>query len=214
MIDSNFIKNKTIDPLNVSRETLNELDQYSSSIINKNKEINLISSSTEKSINSRHIYDSAQTIEFIDKKGVNICTDIGSGAGLPGIVLAILMKRKKPQFKVIFYEKSFHKSNFLKEMSKKFKLNTEVHQKNIFEEKNLETDILISRAFKPLPVILKIATENFKKFKYIILFLGKSGNEVLKEAKKKWEFNYEERKSLTNDDSLVIKISNLKKKNV
>ena len=214
MIDSNFIKNNKIAHLNVSRETLDELDEYSLSIINKNKEINLISSNTEKSINTRHIYDSAQIIDFIDENKVNLCTDIGAGAGLPGIVLAILMKRKKPLFKVIFYEKSFHKSNFLKEMSKKFKLNTEVHQKNIFEEKNLETDILISRAFKPLPVILKIATENFKKFKYIILFLGKSGNEVLKEAKKKWEFNYEERKSLTNDDSLVIKISNLKKKNV
>ena len=210
MIDSNFIKNSKIGIQNVSRETLDELNNYSLSILKKNKDINLISLSTEKSINTRHILVSAQTIDFIDKND-NICTDLGSGAGLPGIVLAILMKPKKPEFKVIFYEKSYHKSKFLKEISKKFKLNTEINQKNIFEQKNLQTDIIISRAFKPVPVIFEIALKNFKKFKYIILFLGKSGKEVLKEASKKWKFEYEEKKSLTNNESLVVKISNLKK---
>ena len=212
MIDSNFIKNSKFIAQYVSRETLDELNKYSLSILKKNKEINLISTSTEKSIKSRHIDDSAQIIDFIDKNDINVCTDLGSGAGLPGIVLAILMKSKKPQFKVILYEKSYHKSNFLKEISKKFNLNTEINQKNIFDQKNLQTDIIISRAFKPLPVIFEIALKNFKKFKYIILFLGKSGKEILKEATNKWKFDYEERKSLTNKDSLVIKIYNLKKK--
>jgi len=213
LIDSNFIKRSKLSIQNVSRETLDELNSYTSSILNKNKEINLISSTSEKSINTRHIVDSAQTIDFIDKNDVKICTDLGSGAGLPGIVLAILMKPKKPEFKVIFYEKSYHKSNFLKEISKKFKLNTEIKQKNIFEQKNLQTDIIISRAFKPLPVIFEIALNNFKEFKYIILFLGKSGKEILKEASRKWEFEYEEKKSLTSDESLVVRISNLQKKN-
>ena len=212
MIDSNFIKNSKFIAQYVSRETIDELNKYSLSILKKNKHINLISRSTEKSIKSRHIEDSAQIIDFIDKNDISVCTDLGSGAGLPGIVLAILMKSKKPQFKVILYEKSYHKSNFLKEISKKFNLNTEINQKNIFDQKNLQTDIIISRAFKPLPVIFEIALKNFKKFKYIILFLGKSGKEILKEATNKWKFDYEERKSLTNEDSLVIKISNLKKR--
>ena len=213
MIDSNFIKNTKLGIQNVSRETLDELNNYSLSILKKNKYINLISSSTEKSINTRHIADSAQIIDFIDKNDIKICTDLGSGAGLPGIVLAILMKHKNPEFKVIFYEKSYHKSNFLKEVSKKFNLNTEIEQKNIFEQKNLQTDLIISRAFKPLPIIFDIASNNFIKFKYIILFLGKSGKEIMKEALKKWNFDYEEKKSLTSDESLVVKISNLKKKN-
>jgi len=212
LIDSNYIKNSKFIIQNVSRETLDELNKYGLSILKKNKEINLISTSTEKSINSRHIADSAQIIDFIDKNDVKVCTDLGSGAGLPGIVLAILMKPIKSQFKVIFYEKSYHKSNFLKEMSKKFNLNTEINQKNIFEQKNLQTDIIVSRAFKPLPVIFEIALKNFKKFKYIILFLGKSGKEILKDASKKWKFDCEEKKSLTSEESLVIKISNLKKK--
>ena len=213
MIDSDIIKNKNYYSIDVSRETLNDLKEYSKSIINKNKEINLISTSTEKIINRRHIEDSAQTIDFIDNIKIKTCTDLGSGAGLPGIVLAILMKPKKPQFKVILYEKSFHKSKFLTDMSKKFNLNTEVYQKNIFEEKNLNTDVIISRAFKPLPIIFEIAEKNFKSFKYIILFLGKNGKKILNEALKIWKFDYEEKKSLTNDESIVIKIFNLKKKN-
>ena len=210
MIDSNFIKNSKFGIQNVSRETLDELEKYSLSILKKNKDINLISTRTEKLINIRHIADSAQIIDFVDKNDTEVCTDLGSGAGLPGIVLAILMKPKKPQFKMIFYEKSYHKSKFLEEISRKFNLNTEINQKNIFDQKNLKTDIIISRAFKPLPVIFDIATKNFKKFKYIILFLGKSGKQILKETSKKWNFDYEEKKSLTSDESLVVKISNLK----
>ncbi len=214
MIDSDIIKNKDYYYPNVSRETLNDLKEYTKSILSKNREINLISNSTEKTINTRHIKDSAQTIDFIDNKDIYTCTDLGSGAGLPGIVLAILMKHKNPLFKVIFYEKSFHKSNFLKEMSKKFKLNTEIHQENIFKEQNLKTDVIISRAFKPLPTILEIASTNFNNFKYIILYLGKSGKKILEDALKNWKFDYEQKKSLTNEESLIVKISNLKKKNV
>ena len=212
MIDSNIFKIDKIISLNVSRETLEELKDYTNSIIEKNRTLNLISKSTEKLIKYRHILDTAQTIDFIDKKDINICTDLGSGAGLPGIVLAILMKPKKQVFKLIFYEKSYHKSNFLREMAIKFNLNTEIHQKNIFHEKNLITDVIISRAFKPLPIIFEIAQNNFKNFKYIILFLGKNGKKVLKNALKFWNFDYEEKKSLTSKESMIIKISNLRKK--
>ena len=213
MIDSNFLKIDKLSFSNVSRETLRELNDYSKEIIRRNSSINLISKSTEKSINSRHIQDSAQTIDFINKNDIKVCTDLGSGAGLPGIVLGILMKPKKPLFKLIFYEKSYHKSVFLKEMTKKFNLKSEIHQKNIFEEKNLYTDVIISRAFKPLPLIFQIAENNFKSFKYIILYLGKSGKKIMNDAQKFWKFDYEEKKSLTNNESLIVKIYNLQKRN-
>ena len=212
MIDSNYIKIDKLSLPNVSRETLKHLEEYSNAILLENKRVNLISKSTEKSITIRHIKDTAQTIEFIDKNDIKTCTDIGSGAGLPGIVLGILMKAKKPEFKVIFYEKSFHKSNFLKEMTKKFYLNSEIYRRNIFNEKNLVTDVIISRAFKPLPIIFQIAQTNFKKFRYIIIFLGKSGKEILNDALNFWKFDYEIKKSLTREGSLIVKISNLKKK--
>ena len=210
MIDSEIIEYSKLEPLNVSRETFPELEEFRSLILEKNKDINLISSDSEQNSRERHIVDSAQIIDFIDKND-KICTDIGSGSGLPGIVLAIIMKHKKSNMKFYLYEKSVHKSNFLKEVSKRFKLNTKVIQKNIFDEKNLESDSIVARAFKPLPTILDLVNNNFKKFTKIILFLGKNGKTALKESLKEWKFDYEEKKSLTSDESCLIKITNLKK---
>ena len=200
-----------MEPLNVSRETFPELEQFRKTIIEKNKVINLISKDTEDVSKERHIIDSAQIIDLID---INcpVCTDIGSGSGLPGIVLAIIMKHKKISMKFNLYEKSFRKTEFLKEVINKFNLNAEVFQKNIFEEKNLVTDTLVTRAFKPLPTILDLVTDNFKKSNSIISFLGKNGKDHLLECTRIWNFEYKEKKSLTNPDSKIIKIYNLKKK--
>ncbi len=211
MIDSNILEYSKLEPLNVSRETFPELEEFRSLIIKKNKDINLISTNSEPFSRERHIVDSAQIIDFIDKND-KVCTDIGSGSGLPGIVLAIIMKHKNSNMKFHLYEKSYHKSNFLKEVSKKFCLKTKIYQKNIFEEKNLKTDIIVTRAFKSLPVILDLANNNFIKYKNIILFLGENGKSLIKECQKKWQFKYEKKKSLTNEKSLLIKIFNLEKK--
>ena len=211
MIDSNIINFSKLEPLNVTRETFPDLEEFRSLILEKNKEINLISSKTEDNSRERHIIDSAQIIDIIDEN-MNLCTDIGSGSGLPGIVLAIIMKHKKSNMKFHLYEKSYHKSSFLKLASEKLNLNVKIFQKNIFYEKNLTSDIIVARAFKPLPVILELIESNFKSFNEIILFLGKSGKELLDEALTKWQFEYKERKSLTSSDSIIIKIENLKKK--
>ena len=211
MIDSNILEYSKLEPLNVSRETFPELEEFRSLILAKNKQINLISSNTEAISRERHIIDSAQIVDIIDENK-NLCTDIGSGSGLPGIVLAIIMKHKKSNMKFHLYEKSYHKSNFLKLASEKLNLNVKIFQKNIFNEKNLASDIIVARAFKPLPVILELIKSNFKYFNEIILFLGKSGKELLEESLTRWEFDYKERKSLTSSDSIILKIENLKKK--
>ena len=211
MIDSNILNYSCLEPLNVSRETFPDLEKFRQIIIKKNKDINLISKQTEQISKERHIIDSAQIIDLIDLNK-HICTDIGSGAGLPGIVLAIIMKHKKSNMKFKLYEKSFHKSNFLREVSSTFDLNVEVLQKDIYKEKNIETDIIVARAFKPIPIILDLIQKNFKYFKEVILFLGKNGKEILNEALFEWEFESVEKKSITSKDSLIIKINNLKKR--
>ena len=211
MIDSNILNYSCLEPLNVSRETFHDLEEFRQIIIQKNKSINLISKNSESVSKERHIIDSAQIIDLIDLNQP-VCTDIGSGSGLPGIVLAIIMKHKNSEMKFKLYEKSFHKSNFLKEVSNKFSLNVEVLQKDIFEEKNLNSGIIVARAFKPLPVILNLVHNNFKYFKEVILYLGKNGKEILQDVLKEWELEYQEKKSITSDGSIIIKISKLKKK--
>ena len=203
-----------ISNLNVSRETCNELESLISMIQEKNKEINVISRKIieKKDIRERHIIDSAQIIDFVDLN-CNTTTDLGSGAGLPGIIVAIILKNMKNKMNVHLYEKSYHKSHFLKEVSEKLNLNTKVFQKNIFEIKNLETGTIMSRAFKPMPVVLDLVYENFSKYKNLIFFMGKSGKKVFENSKKKWELEYIEKKSLTSKDSFLINIKKIKKKN-
>ena len=95
--------------------------------------------------------------------------------------------------------------------SNKLDLNAEVFQKDIFNEKDIETDLIIARAFKPLPIVLELAEKNFKKFKSIIIFLGKNKKDILEKALANWSFDYKEKKSLTSSESKIIKICNLKK---
>ena len=202
-----------LNHLNVSRETFLDFENYISLIIEKNKKINIISQNTasKNSIIERHIIDSAQIIDFIDLNS-NTTIDLGSGAGFPGIIVAIILKNMKNKMNVHLYEKSYHKSNFLKEISKKLNLNTKVFQKNIFEIKNLETGTIMSRAFKPMPVVLDLIYENLYEYKNLIFFMGKNGRKIFENSKKKWELNYTVKKSLTNEDSYLINVKKIKKK--
>ena len=210
IISKNYSK---ITKFEVSRETCNELESLISMIQKKNKEINIISrkNSDEGVIRQRHIVDSAQIIDFVDLN-TNTTSDLGSGGGLPGLIIAILMKKLKNSMKIKLYEKSHHKCVFLKDVSKKLELNTEIIQKDIFKLRDIETGTIMSRAFKPMPIILDLVQKNFRKYKNIILFMGKSGRKILNETLKIWDLDYEEKKSLTNKDSFLLNIKNMEKK--
>ena len=206
-------KYSLLNQLNVSRETYLDFENFVSMIIKKNKEINIISraDSQKEVIRDRHIIDSAQILDFIDLN-VNTTSDIGTGAGLPGIVMAIIMKHLKKEMKFNLYEKSHHKGLFLKDVSRKLNLDTEVIQKDIFKSKDLKSGTIMARAFKPLPIVLELVYKNFTSYKNLILFMGKNGREILEETLKNWDFDYIEKKSLTNKDSFLLNIKNIKKK--
>ena len=198
---------------NVPRETFLEFERFVSILKLRNEEINLISKETAKNevIRDRHIVDSAQIIEFVDLNS-NIITDIGSGGGLPGIIISIILKNIKNSAKVHLYEKSHHKSTFLRKTSMELKLNTKVIQKNIFEAQNLESGTIMARAFKPLPIILDLVSKNFSSYKNLIVFMGKNGEKILEDTLINWDFNFEKKKSITSEDSFLLNIKNIKKK--
>ena len=198
---------------NVPRETLIEFDLFISMLQKENEKINIISKETAKNevIRHRHVIDSAQIIEFVNLNS-NIITDIGSGGGMPGIILSIMIKNMKNSAKVHLYEKSYHKSGFLRKVSRDLKLNTEVMQENVFEAKNLESGTIMARAFKPLPIILDLVYKNFSSYKNLIVFMGKNGKKVLEETLINWDFDFEKKKSITSEDSFLLNIKNIKKK--
>ena len=202
-----------IPNLDVSRETCNDLETLISMIREKNREINLISKKTSEktTIRDRHILDSAQIIDIVDLNG-NTTSDLGTGGGMPGLVIAVMMKKLKNKMKINLYEKSHHKCIFLREVSKKLKLNTEIIQKDIFTVKNIETGTIMSRAFKPMPVILDLVNQNFNKYKNIIFFMGNRGRKILNDTLKEWDLDYDEKKSLTSDNSFILNITKIEKK--
>ena len=196
----------------VSRETISSLKEYEDMLINANKTLNLIGKSTINDIWDRHFLDSAQLIDFIDKNDKEL-VDLGTGAGFPGLVVAILAKDRKIPLKIRLLEKSLKKTKFLTSVIKKLDLSVEVDDQNIFDnEFKLDQDLISARAFKPLKVILELIHNKAKNFKKIFIFLGKTGKNELLQASKNWDIKYKQRMSVTNSDSLILEIRELNKK--
>jgi len=151
-------------------------------------------------------------IDFIDKNTSNLI-DLGSGAGFPGLIIAILAKDRKIRIKVKLIEKSTKKASFLREIVNYLNLNVEVLNINALTHvKKLEADLIVARAFKPLKIILQFLDKNTENWKKVFLFLGKTGQDELLQASKSWDIKYKQRMSVTSSDSIVIEINKLKKK--
>ena len=196
----------------VSRETITSLVKYENYLIKSNKTLNLIGKSTINEIWLRHFLDSSQVIDFIDKNTRNLI-DLGSGAGFPGLIIAILAKDRKIRLEVKLIEKSPKKASFLREIVNYLNLNVEVLNINALTyAKKLEADIIVARAFKPLKIILQFLDKNTENWKKVFLFLGKTGQDELLQASKSWDIKYKKRMSVTSSDSVVIEINKLKKK--
>ena len=194
----------------VSRETISSLKKYEDLLIKYNSGLNLVGKSTINEIWSRHFLDSAQVIDLIDKN-INSCIDIGSGAGFPGLVLALLLKHKKSQANFKILEKSPKKCNFLKLVSSELGLDTEIICQDIKNIKKINCDFAIARAFKPLPEIFEIIHSKINFSAKLVLFLGAKQSGLLDETSKKWNMEYKQRKSITSSDSLIIEVNKLER---
>ena len=198
--------------IQVSRETITSLKKYEDLLIKANKSLNLVGNSTINQIWSRHFLDSAQVIDFVDKND-KCLVDLGSGAGFPGLVLAIACKDRKIPLKIKLIEKSSKKVKFLKNVIEELDLKVEVFNQNILEEEiKFVEDVFITRAFKPLKKILQLMHNNAENYKKIFIFLGKTGKNEILQASKSWDIEYKQRVSVTSSDSMVIEINRLKKK--
>jgi 16S rRNA (guanine527-N7)-methyltransferase len=202
-----------IKKFNVSRETIEKLNKYKDFLISSNKLLNLIGKTTENHIFLRHFIDSAQIYDLIEDKSEII--DLGSGAGFPGVILRILMDYNKVDGNITLIEKSPKKCKFLDDLIDKLDLNIKIVNLKIvnlkienFKLNKIST--IVSRAFKNTVDIMDIVFKNNDKIESIVLLKGKTYQQELEDAKKKYTFDVEKFRSITSDESFILKISNIK----
>ena len=202
--DIDFFKKK----FDVSRETIEKLKIYHKFLIEKNKTLNLIGKKTEKSIFSRHFKDSAQIYDLLDKK-LDII-DIGSGAGFPGIIVKIIMENQSLNGSIILIEKSPKKSDFLRDLCIKLDLKVKIENRRLEIYDFLKNSTVVSRAFKSILDTIDILYRNIENIKELVLLKGKTYQQEVDNAKKKYTFELEKFRSITSDESSIIKIRNIK----
>ena len=191
----NILKNS----LNFSDHAIEKLKKFANLVLMENKNYNLISKSTENQIWFRHILDSAQLVKFIDFN-LKSLADLGSGAGFPGLVVAIFNKNKA--FHVKLYEKSPVKRRFLKEVIKELSINAET----LGDVRNeaIDSDIIICRAFKKLDNVIQVSREIAKKPHKLMILKGQNAQKEIKNSFKTKKYPYKLEKSMTNKDSRII----------
>ena len=189
------------EKIGFSKSSIQKLKEFKTCLLKYNKRYNLISKNTENSIWFRHILDSAQIINFLKDENVNEIADLGSGAGFPGLVIAIFSENA--EFHVKLYEKSPVKRNFLDEVKNKLSLkNLSIHN-NVYDEEII-ADFVVCRAFKKIGEILKISRENIKKPHKMVILKGKNAQLEINKVSLGKNYSYKMKNSITNDDSKII----------
>ena len=198
-MQDNEVTNILLNQLSFSSKNISDLKIFKNELLKANKKHNFISKNTETIVWHRHILDSAQLVKFIDFSKGSL-SDLGSGAGFPGLILALFNKNKN--FHVKLYEKSPVKRAFLREISDRLSLKIEILG-NIYNE-TIDTDYIVSRAFKKLESIIQVSREIAKKSHKLIILKGQNAQEDLKKAFNKEKYDYKLENSITNEKSKII----------
>ena len=185
--------------LNYSSKSISNIKIFINELLRVNKKHNFISKSTENVIWHRHVLDSAQLVKFIDFSKGSL-SDLGSGAGFPGLILAFFNESK--DFHVKLYEKSPVKRAFLEHISNRLSIKVEIFG-NVYED-FIDSDYIVSRAFKKLEAIIQVSREIAKKSHKLIILKGQNAQKDLKKAFNKEKYDYKLENSITNVDSKII----------
>ncbi len=185
-------------------ETEARLAAYRDLLLRWNTCINLISGQTATEIDQRHIADCAQLLPLLPSEGP--IADIGSGAGLPGLVLAIM----QPEREIHLVESDKRKAAFLVEASAQLKLTmVRVHARRAENAKLPPLSAIMARAFAPLIALLPYAADFLAPGGVAIFPKGKTAEKELTEAALGWHFTCERLPSTTNPDATILRLSNI-----
>ena len=195
--------------LNVSRETFLRLKEYEKLLFKWNAKINLVSKSTLDNFWNRHVLDSVQFLSSVgDKAGKWV--DLGSGGGLPGLVVAILSDEIEPVNKLFLVEADVRKAVFLKTVCRELGLKVEVYNNRVEELPPMSANIVSARALAPLKTLCLYAKNHLAKDGVAVFAKGENWKAELVEAQKKWIFSYEAVKSTLHEGSVVLVLRGIK----
>lgn len=195
--------------LNVSRETFLRLKEYEKLLFKWNAKINLVSRSTLDNFWNRHVLDSAQFLSSVSEKAGK-WVDLGSGGGLPGLIVAILSDEIEPVNKLFLVEADVRKAVFLKTVCRELGLKVEVYNNRIEELPPMSANIVSARALAPLKTLCLYAKNHLEKDGVAVFAKGENWKAELVEAQKKWIFNYEAVKSTLHEGSVVLVLRGIK----
>ena len=204
-------KNEFVKSLNVSRETLNGFYEYDTLMSKWNEKINLVSKNTLVDIWERHFLDSGQIIKHVEVSGKR-WVDVGSGAGFPGLVVALLLRDRKIDCDLVLVEKNPKKGFFLKEVIRKLNLSVEVVNDNIDTLEPLNADILTARAFSELNNLIEIAFRHRKKEGICLFLKGENYRIELDKTLNYWFFDYDMVDSLSSSSGKIIRVKKIVKR--
>ncbi len=186
--------------VNVSRETLERLEQYLVLLQRWQKAINLVGPKTLADPWRRHLLDSAQLNQHLPAQ-TGLIVDLGSGAGLPGMILAILGRSK-----VHLVESDQRKAQFLKEATRNLNLDVTVHAERIEAMKPLSAHVLTARALAPLPRLLDLASPLIERDTLCFFLKGQHATDELTAARKSWMMRSRCLPSLSDPSAAILKL--------
>ena len=204
-------RNEFIKSLNVSRETLKGFYEYKTLLSKWNDKINLVSKNTLVDIWERHFLDSGQIIKHVEALGKR-WVDVGSGAGFPGLVVALLLRDRKIDCNLVLVEKNPKKGFFLNEVIRKLNLSVEVINDNIDTLEPLNADILTARAFSELNNLIEIAFRHRKKEGICLFLKGENYRIELDKTLNYWFFDYDIVDSLSSSSGKIIRVKKIFKR--
>lgn len=196
----------------VSRETNEKLTAFVSLLTEWNAKMNLVSKNSLEDVWMRHILDSLQLIKYIPQN-TKILLDIGSGAGFPALVLAIVMQEKMPTAKWILIESITKKTVYLNDVCAKLNLENVLVENNRVENLQFKNiDLITARAVAALDILCGYAYGIAGAKAKMLLLKGRTYEEEICSAKQKWNFDYSVSPNAYGSDGVILQIDNLRKR--
>lgn len=194
---------------NVSRETSTRLDRYSSLLAKWNPRINLVSPASLAQLSTRHIADSIQV--FRAAPAGKTWLDLGTGAGFPGLIAAILAADERPEMSVTLIESDQRKAAFLRMAAIEAGVTCEILARRIETVEPQSADILSARALADLSTLLGYAERHLSPTGTALFPKGVSWEKEIEAAQRQWRFTYEPVISITEPGAVILRIEGVQR---